>query len=171
VTRVRISAGALNFYEFHPSMLRNKNLRIGRLFYKLYNPIILMNFRLTKLKVIFSFIIPLVIFIVIIILSFYRLLIGLPNFFRYFFDLYETRKIFDIGNIILLLIEIVGVYLISSLFGKKEDNVQNLTQRIQLIVASNQSPSVPTNQPPAYRPQTTQPSNQYNTPLSNANFN
>jgi len=81
-----------------------------------------MNFRFTKLKVIGSIVIPLIIWIFILILGKnVGMLSNVPTILRRFLEIHDLANIFGLGNISLFIIEIVIIYVIWSLFQKKKN--------------------------------------------------
>lgn len=71
-----------------------------------------MNFRPKKLKVIFSIIIPVLVWLIV---FFIKLGTEAPRIIVNFFELHNFTNLFSIGNIKLFLIEVVIVYLILSI--------------------------------------------------------
>jgi len=80
-----------------------------------------MNFKLKKWKLIISIVIPLILWIGIIALSRSGILLyNIPGFIQQFLSLHDLVNLLDIGNLFLFLIEVIIIYLISSLFDKKK---------------------------------------------------
>jgi len=71
-----------------------------------------MNFRPTKLKVIFSILIPVITWLIVFLI---KLGAEAPKILINFFGLHNFTNLFSIGNIKLFLIEVVVVYLILSI--------------------------------------------------------
>lgn len=76
-----------------------------------------MNFKLTKIKVIISVAIPIILFIIIMQLP--VLLNNSPKIIQYYLNMYRFDNILSLGNIFLVIIEILIIYLIWSLIQKK----------------------------------------------------
>lgn len=78
-----------------------------------------MNFRFTKGKVIWSIVIPLIIWILVFIIGSTRaLLTNVPTIISSFLSLHDLANIFGLGNISLFVIEVIIVYIIWSIFQK-----------------------------------------------------
>tara|TARA_Y100000310_G_C20506636_1_gene726719 strand:- start:302 stop:574 length:273 start_codon:yes stop_codon:yes gene_type:complete len=81
-----------------------------------------MNFKLTKLKIIGSIIIPIIIWILVFVLGGKgTLLVNVPSILRGFLSLHDLGNIFGFGNISLFIIEIIIIYFIWSLIQKKKE--------------------------------------------------
>jgi hypothetical protein len=130
-----------------------------------------MKFKPTQSKVIFSILIPLFLLIAVVILSFYRISNTLPSFLRSFFDLYDSRKVLDLGNILLFAIEVVVIYLVSSLFQKREPGMDPIVPKNVPVVTPAQPPA-PVVQPPANPSPVSQPApSNFNFSLPDTNPN
>lgn len=77
-----------------------------------------MQFKITKMKMIGSILIPLIIEILVFIIG--SSFTNPPSFIRAFLEIHNLVNIFSIGNLSLLIIEIIIVYLIWSLFQKED---------------------------------------------------
>ena len=79
-----------------------------------------MNFRFTKIKVIGSIAIPVIVWIIIFIIGgINSLLENIPEIISKFLSVHDIENIFSFGNISLFIIEIMVVYVIWSLIQKK----------------------------------------------------
>jgi len=78
-----------------------------------------MNFKLTKYKTIISIAIPIIIFIIISQLP--KMLNGnkIPNLIQKYLAMYDLSNLFGIGNIAIIIIEALIIYLIWSLIQEK----------------------------------------------------
>lgn len=76
-----------------------------------------MDFKLRRVKVIGSIVIPFLIWILVFMIG--PLLKSPPSIIRNFLEIHNLGSLFSFGNISLFLIEILFVYLIWSLFQKK----------------------------------------------------
>lgn len=72
-----------------------------------------MNFKITKVKVIGSIVIPLILWALIATTTFS---ISSENLFTSFLEIHNMANIFAIGNIFIFLVEVIVVYLVWSLF-------------------------------------------------------
>lgn len=77
-----------------------------------------MNLRFTKLKFVFSLIIPIALWIIVLNVNF----INPPKIIQNFLDLHDLNNLLSGGNIVLFLIEAIIAYLLLSLIHRRKQH-------------------------------------------------